>query len=164
MADTNKVQLKEFSDGTGKAEVGTPRHSEPLSQSQGQHDTLKVEVIELEVANGAADVKYPTGGFPLADDGGSEITPDGDTPDEQYKFSALVALQLRRAGIEYIKIQSAHLDEVCTGGAEVMMGMYDAVNDKFRCISLVDGVELAKGDVILGTAAAKRLRIRITYI
>ena len=163
MADTNKVQLKQFSDGSAPTETGTPRNEEPLVRSQNQHDTLKVSVIELEIANGASDVTYPTGGFPLADDGGTEVTPDADTPDEHYKFSAFAAKGMLRAGEEYLRLQSVQLDEVTTGDGEIVQCFYDAVADKVRLVSLVDGIELAKGDVVLGTASAKRLRLRCTF-
>jgi hypothetical protein len=164
MADSNKVQLKQFSDGSALTETGTPRYEEPLVRSQNQHDTLKVSVIELEVANGAADVVYPTGGFPLADDGGVEIAPDADTPDEFYKFSAFAAKGALRAGEEFLRIQSVHLDEMSTGDGELVECRYDAVKDKLRLISLVDGSELAKGDVILGEGSEKRLRLRVTFV
>jgi hypothetical protein len=164
MADTNKVQLKEFSDGTAITETGGPINEEPLVKSQNQLDTLKVIVIEFEVANGASDVTYPTGGFPLADDGGTEVTPIAATPDEHYKFSALVALETRRAGAEFMAISDVRLDEMSIGNAENLECRYDGVNDKVRLVSLVDGVELAKGDVILGPGALKRLRLRVTFV
>lgn len=164
MAISNKIALKQESDGTALDKVGTPELSRPLMQSQSQLDTLKVERVTILPANGAGTVTYPTGGFPLADDGGSEITPDGDTDKILYKFSHWLADQLQRRPDDDLKIVSVALEGHTRGNAELVSILWDSKKDKVRLISLVDGIELAKGNVIIDEDGANQLDLRIVIL